>query len=141
MSDTFKLEPASSHEEDVRTDTDNQQVAPSNSKVLDEGGAAFDSTHQRTFREIALENGMQYTVTDVPPFGTSLLLGLQHYLTMLGATVLIPLIVCPAMGANGSQTAEVISSIFFVSGINTVSTNTDRRISLPTFAAWLLVDQ
>mmetsp|Transcript_21634 Transcript_21634/g.34805 ORF Transcript_21634/g.34805 Transcript_21634/m.34805 type:complete len:556 (+) Transcript_21634:3-1670(+) len=55
-----------------------------------------------------------------PPLGTSLLLGLQHYLTMLGATVLIPLIVCPAMGADGVQTAKVISSIFFVSGINTL---------------------
>ena len=48
------------------------------------------------------------------------MLGVQHYLTMLGATVLIPLILCPNMGANGSQTAEVISSIFFVSGINTL---------------------
>ena len=33
--------------------------------------------------------------------------------------VLIPLILCPAMGATGQQTAEVISSIFFVSGFNT----------------------
>lgn len=74
-----------------------------------------------TYREKAMKNGMSYTVTDVPPLGTSLVLGLQHYLTMLGATVLIPLIVCPAMGANGQQTAQVISSIFFVSGINTVS--------------------
>ena len=74
----------------------------------------------KTYKERAKENGMNYTVTDVPPLGTSLLLGLQHYLTMLGATVLIPLIVCPAMGANGQQTAQVISSIFFVSGINTL---------------------
>ena len=40
--------------------------------------------------------------------------------THRGATVLIPLILCPAMGANGDQTAEVISSIFFVSGISTL---------------------
>ena len=73
-----------------------------------------------SYKEIAKKNGINYTVTEVPPLGTSMLLGLQHYLTMLGATVLIPLIVCPAMGANGVQTAEVISSIFFVSGINTV---------------------
>ena len=73
-----------------------------------------------TYKEIAMKNGMTYTVTDVPPLLTSMILGLQHYLTMLGATVLIPLLLCPAMGANGLQTAEVISSIFFVSGINTV---------------------
>ena len=82
--------------------------------------AAPDDGPAKTYKEKAKENGMNYTVTDVPPLGTSLLLGLQHYLTMLGATVLIPLIVCPAMGANGQQTAQVISSIFFVSGINTV---------------------
>lgn len=73
------------------------------------------------YRAQARKNGIQYTITDVPPLSTSILLGLQHYLTMLGATVLIPLILCPAMGANGLQTAEVISSIFFVSGIATVS--------------------
>ncbi len=74
-----------------------------------------------TYKQIAKKNGINYTVTEVPPLFTSMLLGLQHYLTMLGATVLIPLLVCPAMGANGLQTAEVISSIFFISGINTVS--------------------
>ena len=73
-----------------------------------------------TYKQIAMNNGMLFTVTDVPPLVTSMILGLQHYLTMLGATVLIPLLLCPAMGANGLQTAEVISSIFFVSGINTV---------------------
>lgn len=73
-----------------------------------------------TYREIAKRNGINYTVTEVPPFFTSMLLGLQHYLTMLGATVLIPLLLCPAMGADGLQTAEVISSIFFVSGMNTL---------------------
>jgi hypothetical protein len=76
---------------------------------------------KQTYKEIAKRNGMSYTVTEVPPFFTSVLLGLQHYLTMLGATVLIPLLICPAMGADGLQTAEVISSIFFVSGLNTVS--------------------
>lgn len=74
-----------------------------------------------SYKEIAKKNGINYTVTEVPPLFTSMLLGLQHYLTMLGATVLIPLIICPAMGADGLQTAEVISSIFFISGINTVS--------------------
>ena len=73
-----------------------------------------------TYRERAKANGIHYTVTDVPPLGLSMILGLQHYLTMLGATVLIPLLLCPAMGASGQQTADVISSIFFVSGINTL---------------------
>jgi len=82
--------------------------------------SSADTAVKVTYKELAKKNGMNYTVTEVPPFFTSMLLGLQHYLTMLGATVLIPLILCPTMGADGFQTARVISSIFFVSGINTV---------------------
>ena len=90
-----------------------------------------------TYREKALANGIKYTVTDVPPLPTALMLGVQHYLTMLGATVLIPLILCPAMGANGDQTAEVISSIFFVSGINTlVQTSIGDRCVRRLTLAW-----
>ena len=78
------------------------------------------TTPPLSYRDKALANGVKYTVTDVPPLPQAIMLGVQHYLTMLGATVLIPLILCPAMGASGSQTAEVISSIFFISGINTL---------------------
>ena len=88
--------------------------------MTDEVQTAVDEGTMMTYKEAAKKNGMNFTVTEVPPLGTSLMLGAQHYLTMLGATVLIPLILCPAMGANGQQTAEVISSIFFVSGISTV---------------------
>ena len=40
-----------------------------------------------TYREKALAAGRNYTVSDLPPLGTAVLLGVQHYLTMLGATV------------------------------------------------------
>ena len=73
-----------------------------------------------TYKQQAKDNSITYTVTKVLLQFTSLLLGLQQYLTILGVTVLIPLILTPEMGVNGLQTAEVISSIFFVSGINTV---------------------
>ena len=96
---------------------------PSNSKESDASedlGKSSNKDRPMTYRAKALANGIKYTVTDVPPLPQSIMLGIQHYLTMLGATVLIPLLLCPEMGANGSQTAEVISSIFFVSGINTL---------------------
>lgn len=85
------------------------------------------------YKDKAKANGIKYTVTDVPPLPQAIMLGVQHYLTMLGATVLIPLLLCPEMGANGSQTAEVISSIFFVSGINTLVQTSigDRYVSRP----------
>lgn len=71
----------------------------------------------KTYAETAKANGLRYAVSDVPPLGLSTLLGIQHYLTMLGATFLIPTIICPAMGANVAQTGQVISTIFFVSGL------------------------
>lgn len=72
------------------------------------------------FKEKAKEGGMLYTAADVPPPLLGLILGWQHYLTMLGATALIPLIIVPVMGGSPADTAEVICSIFFVSGLCTL---------------------
>ncbi len=60
-----------------------------------------------------------YTVDDSPPAGESIFLGFQHYLTMFGATVLIPILLAGAMKMPASETALLISTIFFVSGITT----------------------
>ncbi len=60
-----------------------------------------------------------YTVDDKPPTGESIFLGIQHYLTMFGATVLIPLILAGAMKMPAGDTALLISTIFLVSGITT----------------------
>jgi hypothetical protein len=98
------------------------------SEEIEDTSAKDQEPVRLTYKQIAKNNGINYTVTEVPPLFLSMLLGLQHYLTMLGATVLIPLLICPAMGANGLQTAEVISSIFFVSGISTVSKEPRRSL-------------
>ena len=101
----------------------NADAANSNSVLEDSSSTtSINSTrhHATTYQDRAKRRGMRYTVTDMPPITLSLFLGVQHYLTMLGATVLVPLLVTPAMGANETQTAEVISTIFFVSGINTL---------------------
>mmetsp|Transcript_29369 Transcript_29369/g.82823 ORF Transcript_29369/g.82823 Transcript_29369/m.82823 type:complete len:598 (-) Transcript_29369:370-2163(-) len=64
--------------------------------------------------------GLRYGVNDVPPWYLCILLGFQHYLTMLGSTVLIPLLLVPAMGGSNSDVARVINTMFFVSGLNTL---------------------
>ena len=56
-----------------------------------ESGDDVNSVTKLTYKEKALAAGRNYTVTDVPPLGTSIILGVQHYLTMLGATVSITL--------------------------------------------------
>lgn len=73
-----------------------------------------------TYAAIAKANGMRYTLTDNPPWYMTAFLGIQHYFVFLGATVLIPLIVTPPMGATQEQTAQVISTIFVVTGLNTL---------------------
>jgi len=78
-------------------------------------------TQQRSFAEIAKEDaGMKYTICDTPPPTLTLLLGLQHYLTMLGACVLIPILIVGEMGGSDEDTANVICTILMVSGLNTL---------------------
>jgi len=60
-----------------------------------------------------------YTIEDKPPTGESIFLGIQHYLTMFGATVLIPILLAGAMKMPPGDTALLIATIFLVSGITT----------------------
>ncbi|MCK5156417.1 MAG: hypothetical protein KAQ69_08310, partial [Spirochaetales bacterium] len=61
-----------------------------------------------------------YPIGSKPKMGLSILLGIQQYLTMFGATVLIPFIVGGAMGMPQDQMALLISTMFFCSGITTL---------------------
>ena len=63
---------------------------------------------------------MLYTIEDKPPLGTSFLLGFQHYLTMFGSTVAVPLLLQPHLGATNHELAVLISTMFLVSGICTL---------------------
>jgi uracil-xanthine permease len=64
---------------------------------------------------------LNYGLDDVPrPFPKAVGLGLQHILTMFGATILVPIIMAPALGFDGADLAILISSVFIASGIATV---------------------
>ncbi|THG12707.1 hypothetical protein TEA_026834 [Camellia sinensis var. sinensis] len=45
---------------------------------------------------------------------------LQHYLSLAGSLIFIPLIIVPAMGGTDKDTATVISTMLLVSGITTI---------------------
>ena len=60
-----------------------------------------------------------YTIEDKPPTGESIFLGIQHYLTMFGATVLIPILLAGAMKMPPADSALLIATIFLCSGITT----------------------
>ena len=63
-----------------------------------------------------------YGIDDRPPLRESLLLGFQHYLTMFGSTVAVPLLLAEPLGLNEDPRALgwLISTMFFVSGIATL---------------------
>jgi len=64
---------------------------------------------------------MVYELDDVPrPFTRAAALGLQHVLTMFGATVSVPLLLGPAMGMDASQIAILVSSVMLASGLATL---------------------
>lgn len=63
---------------------------------------------------------VEYGIDDKPPLGESAFLGFQHYLTMIGATVAIPLALAGAMGMPAPETARLISTFFIVSGVCTL---------------------
>ncbi|MBU0678944.1 MAG: hypothetical protein KJ626_12605 [Verrucomicrobia bacterium] len=67
------------------------------------------------------EHRLIYGIEDSPPFREALFLGFQHYLTMFGATVSIPLILSTPLGiTDPADLAKVIGTMFFVSGIATL---------------------
>jgi nucleobase transporter 1/2 len=87
-----------------------------------------------------------YGIEDRPPWLETLALGFQHYLTMFGSTVAIPLLLAPAFGIEDpTHVGWLIGTMFFVSGITTLlQTTIGNRLPLvqggtfsllaPTFA-------
>jgi solute carrier family 23 (nucleobase transporter), member 1 len=69
-----------------------------------------------------MKHRLIYQIDDVPPFWQTLGLGFQHYLTMFGATVAIPLALSGKLGMGDDPVALgwLIGTMFFVSGITTL---------------------
>ncbi|WP_226042078.1 solute carrier family 23 protein [Natrinema sp. DC36] len=72
---------------------------------------------------------VEYSIEDKPPLLESILLGFQHYLTMIGSTIAIPLVLIGAMQGAGasmpaSAQAQLIGTFFVVSGVATLAQTT-----------------
>ncbi|MFB6202499.1 MAG: uracil-xanthine permease family protein [Halorhabdus sp.] len=65
-----------------------------------------------------------YGIDDRPPLSRSVLLGIQHYLTMIGANIAVPLILADLMGMPAGVTAKFVGTFFVVSGIATLAQTT-----------------
>ncbi len=69
-----------------------------------------------------VEQKLIYGIDDIPPKREVFVLGLQHYLTMFGSTVAIPLFLADKLGIKDqpADVAWLICTMFFVSGITTL---------------------
>lgn len=67
-----------------------------------------------------LSHKMKCGLRDNPGYVPLILYGLQHYLSLAGSLIFIPVIIVPAMGGTDRDTATVISTMLLLSGITTI---------------------
>ncbi|GAB2246801.1 hypothetical protein Droror1_Dr00006683 [Drosera rotundifolia] len=63
---------------------------------------------------------LHYCIHSNPSWVHTTLLGFQHYIVMLGTTVLIASTIVPLMGGGSGDKARVIQTLLFMSAINTL---------------------
>ncbi|XP_033114665.1 solute carrier family 23 member 2-like [Anneissia japonica] len=87
------------------------------------GVSMAKSKSAKSFDQLIEDNDdITYKIDDWPPWYMTIILGFQHFLTMFGSCVAIPLILAPALciGNDLVATSELIGTIFFVSGLVTL---------------------
>lgn len=63
---------------------------------------------------------IKYELRDSPGLVPIIFYAFQHYLSILGSLILIPLVIVPAMGGAYEDTAAVVSTVLFISGVTTL---------------------
>eukprot|EP00262_Sarcandra_glabra_P018383 TRINITY_DN6578_c1_g2_i1.p1 TRINITY_DN6578_c1_g2~~TRINITY_DN6578_c1_g2_i1.p1 ORF type:complete len:531 (-),score=86.43 TRINITY_DN6578_c1_g2_i1:331-1923(-) len=83
------------------------------------GGGALkpDQLHPHPVKD-QLPN-ISFCISSPPPWPEAILLGFQHFLVMLGTTVIIPTALVPQMGGGNEEKVRVIQTLLFVAGLNT----------------------
>ncbi|WOL17744.1 nucleobase-ascorbate transporter 12-like [Canna indica] len=66
------------------------------------------------------QSHVKYDLRDSPGLVPIVFYSLQHYLSILGSLILIPLVIVPAMGGTPDDTSAVVSTVFLVSGLTTL---------------------
>ncbi|KAG6474010.1 hypothetical protein ZIOFF_067933 [Zingiber officinale] len=74
----------------------------------EEGGFALRQSH------------INYELRDSPGLVPVMFYSLQHYLSILGSLILIPLVIIPAMGGTHEDTSAVVSTVLLISGLTTL---------------------
>ncbi|KAJ1401771.1 Xanthine/uracil/vitamin C permease [Sesbania bispinosa] len=69
---------------------------------------------------VSRHSHMKYELRDSPGLVPIGVYGIQHYVSILGSLILIPLVLVPAMGGTHEDTSAVVSTVLFVSGVTTL---------------------
>lgn len=69
---------------------------------------------------LAKQSHMKFEIRENPGLVPLILYGIQHFLSMAGSIVLIPLVIVPAMGGSDEDTAHVVSTVLMVTGLATL---------------------
>ncbi|KAL7635456.1 UNVERIFIED_CONTAM: hypothetical protein RMT77_014525 [Armadillidium vulgare] len=108
--------------EEVIIDNDASKIDKSAKKVTSENVDQKVVDKTTNFVEKQKSSEITYGIDDVPPWQTCFVLGLQHYLIMVGSTISIPFVLAPLLCIADEDPArgKLVSSIIFVSGIVTL---------------------
>lgn len=63
---------------------------------------------------------VKYNLRDTPGIFPLVVYGFQHYISMVGSMILIPLVMVPAMGGSTDDMAAVVSTMLLVTGVTTL---------------------
>ncbi|KAK2560598.1 Solute carrier family 23 member 2 [Acropora cervicornis] len=107
-------------ENDNHYTVDKQQMEEETSFMLEPVTVQNGKVPSKTEKPKAF--GLSYLVNEHPPWYLCIWLAFQHFLTMLGSTLAIPFILQIPMCFQGNKLviSEILSTIFFVSGIATL---------------------
>eukprot|EP01018_Ginkgo_biloba_P038817 Gb_00197 [translate_table: standard] len=78
------------------------------------------SQSQDTEEVIAKPSHLKYEIRESPGLLSLILYAIQHYVSIIGSLILIPLVIVPAMHGSDEDTAKLVSTVLLVSGISTL---------------------
>lgn len=81
-------------------------------------------THSATNDTGSNVDDLRFGISSKPPAFTAILLGVQHFLTMVGGTIAVPIALSSALGMPDSIIPRFVGTFFVVAGIGTLAQTT-----------------
>ncbi|XP_071706645.1 nucleobase-ascorbate transporter 11 [Rutidosis leptorrhynchoides] len=98
----------------------NGVVSPSSKKEAEFIDILYPGGEENYPKEDQSQPEMKCGIRDNPGLVPLICYGMQHYLSLVGSLLFVPLIIVPAMGGTDKDTATVISTMMLVSGLTTI---------------------